>query len=304
MHTSWRNVLNPHLSPNRVLAYDDIVRKDVNTLIDRFIANGKCEFISELGSILPGWAFFKNVLGVPVDDLNKLVASVENGTFAPVAERGKHFAYIFEYLDSYLRERQELPPRGDLVDTILEGVCYEDGSQAPWEHKVSILVDITFGGIATTTYVMASGIHFLATHQEDREALLADPSLMDSAIEEFVRVFPPVVSLGRTCTEDVEVNGVKMKSGDFVMINYAASSRDPRVVDHADTIDIRRKSVLHTAFGAGPHRCIGSHLARVELRATFEEWLKRIPEFKLAEGTEPVFQTGFLRSMRELHLEF
>lgn len=304
IHTSWRSALNPHLAPNRVAGYDGIVREDVNTLIDRFIDRGNCEFISEFGAILPGWAFFKNVLGVPVDDLDKLVASVENGTFAPVEERAGHFAYIFEYLDSYLKKRSKEEPRGDLVDTILENVEYPDGTKAPWAHQVSVLVDITFGGIATTTYVMASGMHFLAANPGEREKLLADPTLMDSAIEEFVRVFPPVVALGRTCTKDVEVSGVQMKEGDFVMINYAASSRDPRVVENPAKIDITRKSVLHTAFGAGPHRCIGSHLARVELRATFEEWLKRIPEFRVKPGTEPVFQTGFLRSMRELQLEF
>jgi cytochrome P450 len=303
-HTAWRSVLNPHMSPKTVAEYERNIRADANTLIDAFIDRGECEFISEFGAKLPGWAFFKNVLGVPVDDLDMLVSGVENGTFAPPEERGAHFARVFDYLGKYLALRATQPPRGDMVDTIAAGVTYEDGTLSPWEDRVSVLVDMTFGGIATTTFVMAGGIHYLATHQGAREALLDNPDMMASAIEEFARVFPPVVALGRTCTRDVELAGTQMKAGDFVMLAYAAGSRDPRAVERPRTIDIGRASVLHSAFGVGPHRCIGSNLARLELKATFEEWLKRIPDFGIKPGTGPVFQTGFLRSMRSLHLVF
>jgi cytochrome P450 len=301
-HTAWRSVLNPHLSPGTVARYEAPIRQDVNTLIDRFIDRGSCEFVGEFGAILPGWAFFKNVLGVPVDHLAMLVDGVERGTFAPVEERASHFGRVFEYLGKYLEQRSREPKRDDMVDTILAGVNYEDGQPAPWEHKVSILVDITFGGIATTTYVMASAIHYLATHPADREALVDNFDMMPNAIEEFARVFPPVVGLGRTCMRDVEVAGTRMKAGDFVMLAYAASSRDPRVIENPTKVDITRDSVLHSTFGVGPHRCIGSNLARLELRATLEEWLQRIPSFALKAGTAPVYETGFLRSMRQLHL--
>lgn len=303
-HTNWRNVLNPHFSPKAVADYEAAIRSDVHTLVDSFIDRGECEFISECGAILPGWAFFKNILGVPIDQLEVLVHGVERGTFAPLEERPAHFGTVFETLDVFLKERASQPPRGDLVDTILAGVTYEDGSPAPWEDKLSILVDITFGGIATTTYVMASGLHYLATHPEQRKLLMEKPELMDGAIEEFIRVFPPVVALGRTCTRDVEVAGTQIKKDDFVLVNYAASSRDPKAVDRAHEIDITRDTVLHTAFGVGPHRCIGSNLARVELKAFFEEWLTRIPDFEVKPGTKPTFETGILRIMTTLNLTF
>ena len=304
IHTAWRQVLNPHMSPKKVANYDTIIRQDANVLIDRFIERSECEFISEFGAILPGWAFFKNVLGVPVDDLDVLVDSVERGTFAPVDERPGHMQVIFDYLDNYLRIRSEEPPRDDIVSTILENVRYPDGSYAPWDHQVSILVDITFGGIATTTYVMGSTIHYLATNPNDRQAIIDDPSILDSAVEEFIRVFPPVVALGRTCTRDVEVSGTQMKEGDFVMLVYGAASRDPRVVEDPKKINIFLDSFIHSTFGVGPHRCIGSHLARVELKVFIQEWLKRIPSFSVKEGTSPTYETGFLRSMRNLHLTF
>jgi cytochrome P450 len=287
-----------------VARYEANVRADVNELIDRFIDKGEVEFIAEFGAILPGWAFFKNVLGVPVEQLGMLVDGVEQGTFGPVHERAGHFAKVFGYLDGYLKQRAQEPPRGDMVDTILKGVTYEDGSTAPWEHKLSILVDLTFGGIATTTYVMASAIHHLATHPADREALVDNPAMMPNAIEEFARCFPPIVGLGRTCKRDTEVAGTTIKEGDFVMLAYSASSRDPRTVKDPHKVDITRESVLHSTFGVGPHRCVGSNLARLELRATLEEWLKRIPEFGLKPGTAPTYETAFLRSMRKLELVF
>lgn len=305
MHTRWRRVLNPHLSPKVCAGLDHPVRNDVNALIDTFIDRGECEFITEFGALLPGWAFFKNVLGVPVDDLAMLVNGVEEGTFAAdLDERARHFAEVFGYLEKHLKWRTTQPSRGDLIDTILAGVTYDDGTEAPWEHKVSILVDLTFGGIATTTFVMGSAIHHLATHPEQRQLLIDDPSLIENAVEEYARFFPPVVALGRTATKDVEVSGTKIAEGEFVMLAYACASRDPRHMEEPEKIDVRRQGIPHSTFGVGPHRCIGSNLARVELRATLEEWLKRIPDFRLKEGTKPTYITGYLRSMRTLQLEW
>lgn len=303
IHTQWRKVLNPHLSPKVSLSFEQPIRDDVNELIDRFIDKGECEFISEFGALLPGWAFFKNVLGLPVDDLAKLVEGVEEGTFNPdMDERGRHFGNVFAYLDEHLRWRSEQPERDDLIGTILKGVTYDDGEPAPWEHKVSILVDLTFGGIATTTFVMASAIHHLATHPDQRQMLIDDPTLIENAIEEYARFFPPVVALGRTCTRDVEVAGTQIPEGEFVMLTYAAASRDPRHMENPEQIDLKRTGIPHSTFGVGRHRCIGSNLARVELSTTFEEWLKRIPEFSIKPGTEPVYVTGYLRSIRKLEL--
>ena len=303
-HTAWRRALNPHLAPKAIAGYDVQIREDCNTLIDAFIERGECEFISDFAAKLPGWAFFKNVMGVPVEDLDLLVDGVENGTFAPPEERAGHFAGVFEYLGNYLAKRRDEPPRGDMVDTIAAGVEYEPGVPCPWEDRVSVLVDLTFGGIATTTFVMAGATHYLATHPEQLRGLVDDPDSIPRAVEEFIRCYPPVVALGRTCTRDVEVAGTEMKKDDFVMLMYASANRDPRVVDNPTEIDLNRESVLHSAFGVGVHRCIGSNLARLELKVTFEELLRRIPEFSLKPGTEPIYETGFLRTMKDLQLVF
>jgi len=302
MQTIWRKVLNPHLSPQVVAHYQQAIANDTHALIDRFIGKGECEFISEFGGILPGWAFFKNVLGVPIEDLPMLVRNAEMANFAPSEERQIYMDKVWDYLDVYLAERVNQPPRGDMVDTIARGVTYEDGSEAPWEHKVSVLVDITFGGINTTTYVLASAIKHMAEHPEDRRFLATHPDEMPRAVEEYIRMFPPIVGMGRSCTRDVEVAGTQMKAGDYVMIAYSAASRDPRAVENASVVDIHREPAPHNTFGAGPHRCIGSNLARLEIATVLQEWLKRIPEFSVKPGSKPEYITGFLRGMTKLEI--
>lgn len=307
VHTAWRNLLSPFLSPKACAGFDAMVREDVNTLIDRFIGRGECEFISAFGGLVPGWAFFKNVCGVPLEDLKMLIDDLEFANFAPASEsekKGKCFENVFNYLNDFLKLRSKQAPRGDMVDAIAKGVVYQDGTASTWDENLSVLVDLVQGAIATTTYVMGSSIHHLATHPEDVKLLRDNPELMPQAVEEFIRVFPPIVALGRTCMKDVEVAGTAIKQGDFVMVVYSAASRDPRVVDNPAMVDITRKNIIHSTFGIGPHRCIGSNLARMELKATLQEWLKRIPEFSVKPATSPVYNTAFMRSMHKLELVF
>ena len=302
--TAWRKVLNPFLLPAAVKAFEPAIRADVVALIDRFIERGHCEFIAEFGVLLPGWAFFKNSLGVPVEMLEELLHTIERSLFGPLDERVDQLKRSFEMLEAYLHQRIKEPARGDMIDTILAGVTYPDGTPASWEHKVGITADMAVAGIGTTTFVMGSALHHLATHDDDRQLLIDDPKLIDNAVEEFVRFFPPVIGLGRYCTRDVEVAGATMKQGDFALLAYAAASRDPRVVKNPQSIDLRRKRLVHSSFGVGPHYCIGANLARAELRLLIEEWLRRIPEFKVTPGTEPGFETSQLRQMTSLHLSW
>jgi cytochrome P450 len=117
-------------------------------------------------------------------------------------------------------------------------------------------------------------------------------------------MLPPVVAPARQVTKDTELGGVQLKAGDWITLNYAASSRDPAATENAQKLDIRREGIVHAAFGIGPHRCLGSNLARLELKVTVEEFLRRIPEFRVKPGTTPTYETSQLRTMTSLHLEF
>jgi cytochrome P450 len=304
IHTAWRHALTPHLSPRAVKRYEADIRADANTLIDALIDDRTCDFVSQFAAKLPGWAFFKNILGVPTDDLDALVDGVHRGSFDVPERRAAHLGRVYAYLDDYLTARAEEPPHGDVVDVLAAGVTYEDGRFAPWEDRVSVMLTVTFGGISTAGFVMAAGMHHLATHPGDRFKLLENPGLIPGAVEEFVRAFPAAVALGRRCTRDVEIAGTPISAGDWVMLLYGAASRDPQAIDRAQEIDIERGTVVHSAFGVGPHRCLGSNLARLELCCTFEEWLKRIPEFAVTPGFSPEYETGMIRCMKRLDLTF
>jgi cytochrome P450 len=302
-HNTWRSALNPYFKPEAVAAFEDSIRYEANRLIDAFADRGECDFVPEFSSQLPGNAMFKNLLGLPAEDIPMLIRVMDAGFYGPVEERAGNLNTAFTYLGEYLARRRDQPPHGDVVDVIAAGVEL-DGEPCPWSDRVGIITDLALGGIVTATYVMSGGMSHLATHPADREALVANPGLIPQAAEEFVRYYPPVVALGRSVTADVEVGGYLFKKGDYVLLNYAAASRDPDALDNPAELNIHRKSVPHSAFGVGVHRCIGAHLARLELKVTFEEFLRRIPEFRLKPGTGPVFETGILRSMKSLPLVF
>lgn len=303
-HNLWRRVLNPFFTPEAIDNYEESIRAEAIRLIDAFIGKGACEYVKELSSVLPGSAMFKNLLGLPVDDVPMLIEHMDAGFYGPKEQRTESLTKAFMHLGEYLARRAEEPPRGDVVDVIAAGVEYENGEMSPWEDRVSIITDLALGGIVTATFVMSGAMYHLATHPEDRRALVTDPGLIPQATEEFVRFFPPVVALGRSVTKEVEIGGQQFKEGDFVMLNYASASRDPQAVDNPRVCDIYRERVPHSAFGVGVHRCIGAHLARLEIKVALEEFLRRIPDFSLKPGTEPEYETGILRAMKSLHLQF
>ena len=302
-HNSWRNALNPYFRPEAVAAFEGSLRDEANHLIDQFIGRGECDFVPDFSSKLPGNAMFKNLLGLPPEDIPTLIKDMDAGFYGPLEERTPSLNRAFTYLGDYLARRRDEPPRGDVVDVIAAGVEL-DGAPCPWSDQVGIITDLALGGIVTATFVMSGGMFHLATHPDDRQALVGDPALIPQAAEEFVRYFPPVVALGRSVTRDVELGGYQFKTGDFVLLNYASAARDPDAVNKPTELDIHRERVPHSAFGVGVHRCIGAHLARLELKVTFEEFLRRIPEFRLRPGSQPTFETGILRSMKSLPLVF
>jgi len=126
-------------------------------------------------------------------------------------------------------------------------------------------------------------VFHLAGHPDDRRDLLADPSLVPGAIEEFLRYYAPVAP-GRKVTRDTELGGCPMKAGQMLYLPLAAANRDPAVFPAADRVDIRRQPNPHIAFGAGVHHCVGSHLARLEIEVALQEWHRRIPDYRIEPG--------------------
>jgi cytochrome P450 len=302
-HDTWRRVLNPFFAPAAVARVEETARAYARQLLDGFAGNGRCEFVAEFAAQLPGMILFSTFVPVPVEDLPQLFGDIDTYSFGPLEERIPAFGRVYEYLDRFLKSRSEQPPRGDVVDVIVAGV-EKDGEPCAWADKVHILLDVIFGGLATTTHAMSGAVYHFATHPETRRELVAHPELIANAVEEVVRLYPPVVAPARTVTKDVTVGGVAFKAGDRIALNYAAASRDPAVCANPGEFDVRRTDIVHAAFGVGVHRCLGSHLARLELRVTIEEFLARIPEFDLQPGTRPSYESGQLRTMKNLYIRW
>ncbi|MGE0821674.1 MAG: cytochrome P450 [Candidatus Binatia bacterium] len=302
-HTAWRQVLNPFFSPQAVANLESSARRYASELVDRFAPRGSCEFVAEFAAQLPGLILFHQIIPVPVDDLPTLFHDIDLYAFGPVGQRAAAFGHVRTYLEQFLKARGQVPEQGDLVDVLLAGVK-RNGEPCAWEDKVYTTLDVVFGGLATTTHAISGAIYELATKPDVRQKLLKDPACLATAVEETVRLHAPVVAVGRTARAEVEVHGIKVKTGERVALNYAAASRDPEACANPRKFDVHREEVVHTAFGVGPHRCIGEHLARLEIRISIEEFLKKIPDFELEPGTAPQFESGQLRTMKNLRLRW
>ena len=163
--------------------------------------------------------------------------------------------------------------------------------------------DLLIAGIDTTWSAIGASLWHLATNPGDCARLVAEPALMTTAIEEFLRAYAPV-TMARKVVSDREVGGTLLRAGQTTMLCFPAANRDPAVFPDPDKVLLDRKDNRHAAFGLGIHRCVGSNLARMEMRVALEEWLARIPRFQLAEGAQVVWSEGPARGPRRLPFEF
>ncbi len=193
-------------------------------------------------------------------------------------------------------EARRKQPGNDLISYLVQQT-YPDGSPFKDNHVLGSVRLLLVAGIDTTWSGIGSCIWHLATHPEDRRRLVADASLMPTAIEEFLRAYAPV-TMAREIKQETGINGCTFKAGEMVMLSFPAANRDPEMFPDADKVIIDRKENRHAAFGLGIHRCIGSNLARMELTVAVEELLKRIPEFGL-DG-EVKWSEGTVRGPRRL----
>jgi cytochrome P450 len=303
--TRWRTALGPYFAPRAIRTREESIREQADALIDGFIADGHCDFVEQFAALLPGRVFFATFLGVPFEDLPYIQNATDTAMRGPMEARPAAWEQVAGYLDSYLKMRQEEPPRDDFVDAVLKGVDDHGGNPALWSHKLFIMIDLLAGGIGTTTYLLAGLAYHLATHPGDRERLAADHALWPGAIDELIRYYSSIVALGRTAKTDAEVAGQTIKQGDFLMLSFAAACRDPRVFENPNEIDLERKIAVNPAFSFGPHRCIGSHVARLEASVTLGQLLARLPDLQLAEGKQPTFSNSTItRNMDTLPLTF
>jgi hypothetical protein len=269
-------------------------------LIDGFHADGRADAAGDYAQQIPV-RVIAAILGVPESLSDSFTGWVRDVLeFADDPDRRQHGAQGL--IEFFVREveRRKTEPGDDLLSDLL----HSEFDGAPVEESVVLGVAalVLIAGVDTTWSAIGSSLWHLATHPEDRQRLVSDPSTMPLAVEELLRAYSPV-TMARLVTEDVEFEGCPMKAGDKVLMNFPAANRDPEAFEDADRVVLDRELNRHVAFGAGIHRCAGSNLARMELRVAIEEWLRRIPEFELAGG-EVTWAGGQVRGPRQLPVVF
>jgi cytochrome P450 len=246
-----------------------------------------------------------DMLGFPPEDgpqFAEFVASVLEGVNLPPDERISRVNALFDYLMTQVHDHLG-HPRDDLTTYLINAELY--GRKLEASHVVGTMALLLIAGIDTTWSAIGASLWHLAKIPADRQRLVANPELLPTAMEEFLRAFAPV-TMARLVKDDMQWNGADMKAEDWILLSFPAANRDPAHFDRADQIVIDREVNRHAAFGLGIHRCVGSHLARMELRVALEVWLERIPEFRLAdadhEAESVVWSTGQIRGPRSLPL--
>jgi cytochrome P450 len=298
-HRLARMALLPPFTPEPVTKLEPWTRGVCRKLIDAFASKGRFDGAVAYAQHIPV-KVIANMLGVPDGDGDRFRGWVTDIFEASITDTQAMQTALREMTEFF---RAQLParraqPGNDLISSLLAST-YPDGRPFSENHVLGSLRVIMLGGIDTTWSSIGSAIWHLATHDADRRRLVAEPELIPTAIEEFLRAYAPV-SMAREITQDTTVAGCPMKKNELVLLAFPAANRDPAVFPDPDKVIIDRRENRHAAFGLGIHRCVGSNLARMELKVAIEELLKRIPEFRL-DG-EVQWSSGTVRGPRRLPL--
>jgi len=286
-HAKYRRFLDPEFSPKKMAMLEPDARALVNGLIDRFVDRGECDFHEEFATPLPS-SIFLALMGLPQSDLPEFLRWRDD-TIRPdttdlaeaAAIRERTGSAITAYFEAALDERLARPD-DSLTHRIAVGEV--DGRPLTRSEQLGICHLLLLGGLDTVTATLDCMIVHLANEPELRDAIVADPSLVPAAVEELLRFETPVTMVIRVLKQDCELGGVQLRAGDHASLLIGAGNADPDEFEHAEDTDFARVGNRHLAFGAGPHRCLGSHLARLELRIALEELHRRIPDYQVAPG--------------------
>lgn len=280
----YRQPFNALLSPSAVERMTSRVHGWVHSFVDEFIEAGRCDLAHDLAGPVPACVTLE-LLGLPVEywhryaeTLHALPSSAPGSQRLAKAQEG--MGQIAAELQAAIAEKRT-QPQDDVVSFLIR--WGEDGERFTDAELFSMLTLAVIGGVDTTASLTTHALVHLARHPEDRAKLLDDPALLESATEEFLRMYPPAMGHVRTITKDVEIGGCQMRAGERVFMSWAAANVDPEAFPDADRFVIDRFPNRHFSFGTGIHRCAGSHLARLMFKTMLTAVLDRLPDYQIDE---------------------
>lgn len=296
----YRRLLSPLMTAKQVSRFEDYARELMREILDEVQPKGSCDFSVEVAQKLPIFIIMR-WLGLPFEDRFMLMNNVDNVLSHPdPAERKKAREFTVRYVTDVVAERQRNPGE-DLISQLVNGIV--DGRKVTLEEGVSMARNLVHGGLDTVRNAMSFFAWYLAQNPQQRKLLVEDPSLIPAAVEELMRVYA-IPNMPRSVVRDMEFHGVSLKQGDQILLPLVLAGLDDKAYDDPLTVNFKRPNLRHISFGLGAHSCAGANLARVELRVFLDEWMRRIPDFRLVPGTQPTTAGGIILAVRSLQLEW
>jgi cholest-4-en-3-one 26-monooxygenase len=306
-HTQYRRTVSKGFTPRVVREMEPRVRGVTTEIVDRVAARGSCDFVTDIAAELPLQVIVE-LMGVPLEDRHKVfewsnqMIGAEDNEYAQMPGEGRLAAMqVFNYAHQ-IAEQREREPQSDIVTTLVN--AEPGGERLTRPEFAAFFMLIAVAGNETTRNLISGAMLALIEHPEQRAKLQADPSLIPIAVEEMLRWVTPVMHFRRTATRDVEIRGQKIREGEKVVMYYSSANRDEDVFPDGDVFDIARSPNDHVAFGGGgAHFCLGSNLAKLEIRVMFEELLRRLPDIELAAPVQRL-RSNFINGIKHMPVRY
>jgi len=309
-HKKWRRLLDPIFGPKQMAPLDAQIRQLASDLIDTFAERGKADLHDEYCVPLPSLTFLR-LVGAPIEDLDFFI-EFKDGVIHPEGDTpeeleanmaeagGKLLAYFVDFL---AKRREETEHKDDVIAVLLRSEV--DGEPIPELDLLNIMFLLMFAGLDTVTSSLSCILAWLGQHPDERDRLVADRSLLPAAIEEILRYESPVPSGHRYATADIDLgDGLVVKAGESIHTLWAAANVDPTHYENPLDVDFDRGRTSHIVFASGTHRCLGSHLARMELRVALDEILTRLPDYTVPDSDALVYDNVSVRAVTRLPVVF
>jgi cytochrome P450 len=294
----YRSLVMRTMSPKRVMAAESTIRSLAVSLIESVRSDGTCDFVKDYAEQLP-IRIFLQMCDLPREDAPQLKWMTDRMLRPdPAVPREEVRRYFRDYLAPVIAKRRG--GNGEDVLSVYANATIGDRLLSE-DEVIEMSTVLLFAGLDTVVNFLSFVMHFLSTNPSHRDRLVKDPQLIHAATEEFVRRFP-IVTQARVVTRDQEFGGAKLREGDVVVLPSALHGLDERENEKPLEVDFNRSNGQHSTFGQGAHRCVGLLLAKTEVRITLQEWLSRIPDFRLSPDAKMTFFSGMVGTVGELQL--
>lgn len=299
-HRKYRSILDPMFSPKAIAQMEGNIRRQANNLIDQFVGKGECEFTKDFGRPLPVFVFL-DLMGLPQSMLDTFVdwaVGLLHAQDRAIAERVMRETAA--YLQSVIKEKVKQPD-GGVISAIVH--AQPGGKPLTGPEIFGFVFFLFIAGLDTVFATLNNVFLWLAENPQRRQEIIDNPDNINATAEELLRVFSVTFS-GRTLTQDHEMHGVQMKKGDKITSILPAANYDPAVFEKPKEVNFRRTRKPILAFAGGVHSCMGAHLARMELKVSITEFLRRLPNFEVKPGTKIEYWPGGVVGPKTLPLRW